>query len=167
MRRLAALAAVSTILLSGCGAEPGYDAAAVESYLNSSQASRFAGAGPVGSARCPDERALREGMTVRCTLEVSRSQVPFVVTLRDVRTDEVKVSVRPDGVIISGKRLTDVVRLKLPADARQADVECDGNSAFVVAQVGQTIDCDVLLGSQRTAFRLTVTDAAGRVSISP
>jgi hypothetical protein len=163
--RTTALLGASLLLLSGCGDRPGYDRAAVERYLHASQGARFGGA-EVGAAHCPSRHALSEGMTVHCTLTVSGAGVPFVVTLRHVHAADVLVSAKPDGVLIPGSRLSQVVGTALPANARSAKVDCGGQRAFVVAKVGETITCSAVLGSQSQSFKLTVKDTSGRVAIS-
>ena len=104
-------------------------------------------------------------MTVRCTLTVSGAKVPFVVTLADVHAATMKVTAKPDGVIIPGSRLTQVVAQTLPTASGKAKVDC-GGAAFVVAKIGTTVPCSLVLGSQTQAFKVTVKDATGRVSIS-
>ena len=166
-RRLRALVAVGAglLVLAGCGDRPGYDASAVEKYLVASQGTRFAGAGEVSKASCPSHRDLSEGMTVVCTLTVSGSKVPFKVTLTDVHADKVKVTAAPDGVVIPASRLREVVATSLDAASKKAQVVC-GGSAFIVAKVGKTVDCTLVLGSQTKPFKVTITDESGRVSIA-
>ena len=165
MRRLGVVLAAAALLLTGCGDRPGYDAAAVEKYLATSQGQQLAGSGEVGRAACPRHRDLSEGMTVRCTLAVGGSKVPFLVTLTHVDADHVHVRARPDGVVIPASRLTAALAAALPAQSRSAKVSC-GGAAFLVAKVGRTASCSLVLGSQTRDLRVTVKDATGRVSIS-
>ncbi len=165
VKRLAILLGASVLLLSGCGDRPGYDATAVEKYLASTQGQQFAGTGTVGKASCPRHRDLSEGMTVRCTLVVGGSKVPFLVTLTDVDASKVHVHAKPDGVVIPSSKLTAVVAQGLPAQSRGAKVDCGGD-AFLVAKVGKTVTCSLVLGSQTRALKVTVKDASGRVSVS-
>jgi hypothetical protein len=155
---------VGLMVLAGCGDRPGYDSAALERYLVASQAWRFTGANAVSQATCPSDRDLTEGMTLRCTLTVSGSKVPFRVRLTDVHAEKMKVTAAPDGVVIPGDKLREVVALALPETASKATVDC-GGSAFIVARVGRTVDCTLVLGSQTKPFKVTVKDATGRVSI--
>ena len=166
-RRLRSLVAlgVGLVVVAGCGDRPGYDASAVEKYLVASQGWRFAGAGEVSKASCPSDRDLSEGMTVLCTLTVSGSKVPFKVTLTDVHADKVKVTAAPDGVVISGARLRDVVASSLDTASQKATVDC-GGAAFLVAKVGKTVDCTLVLGSQTKPFKVTIKDETGRVAIA-
>ena len=60
-RRLVPLLAAGLLLLAGCGESPGYDDAAVESYLVKSQASLFGSAGDKARATCPADRELTRG----------------------------------------------------------------------------------------------------------
>ena len=158
-----ALASVAVVSLAGCGDRPGYDDAAVESYLTTCQAATFAPAGKVGRATCPGDLELQEPMTFTCTLEVSGVKLPYVVRLSDVRTDEMSVSATPDGVLVSRTRLRDVVRSTLPKDSAAADLDCGGD--FVVADVGETLPCTLTLGARERPIEVTVKDAAGRVSV--
>ena len=162
-RRVVALAAAALLLLAGCGESPGYDAGAVEAYLAKSQAATFAPTGHVGRATCPSGLALREGMTFTCTLAVSGSRLPYRVRLTHVHGD-VSVSAVPKGVLVSGTKMRAFVRSTLPRQAHAADVDCGG--PFVVAPVGSSIDCTLVLGSQTRPVKVKVLDAAGRVSIA-
>jgi hypothetical protein len=161
-RRSLALVAGGLLVLAGCGDTPGYDAAAVESYLVTSQADTF-GATGVDSASCPADRELAEGMQLTCTLKVSGAKLPYRVTLRNVHEPKVTVTAHPDGVLVSGAKLSSFVRSTLPKDAKGADVSCGG--PFLVARVGTKVDCALVLGSQEKPLTVTVLDKAGRVSI--
>jgi hypothetical protein len=162
-RRATGLAVVGLLLLAGCGQSPGYDAAAVESYLATSQAATFAPTAQVSRAACPSDQELREGMTFTCTLSVSGSKLPYRVTLTHVH-DTVEVAAAPAGVIVSGAKLRAFVRTTLPKDSAGAQVDCGG--PFVVAAVGSTVDCTLELGSQATPMKVKVLDETGRVSIT-
>ena len=128
MKRLGILLGASVLLLSGCGDRPAYDATAVEKYVASTQGQQFAGVGTVGRASCPRHRDLSEGMTVRCTLVVAGSKVPFLVTLTDVNASQVHVDAKPDGVVIPSSKLTAMVAQTLPAQSRGAKVACGGDA---------------------------------------
>jgi hypothetical protein len=164
VKRLAVVLGVGLLVLTGCGDRPGYDSSAVEKYLVSSQAWRFDGT-DISAASCPRHRDLTEGMKVTCTVTVAKSKVPFTVRLTHVHADKVHVSAAPAGVVIPGSRLTQTVTQTLPADSRAAKVDC-GTAAYVVARVGQTVDCKLVLGSQTTAIKVTVKDRTGTVSVS-
>jgi hypothetical protein len=152
------------VLLAGCGDRPGYDRGAVEHFLATSQAGTFGGDLEVGKASCPKEAAVEEGMTVRCTLAVSGSAVPYRVTLRDVHGKKVKVTAKPDAVIVPGAAVRDFVRTTLPKESKGADVDCGGG--VIVAKVGQTLDCTLTLGAQTQPLKVTVTDKAGTIAIA-
>ena len=158
------LVVAGLLLLSGCGDRPGYDGSAVESYLVTSQADTFGAAGAKARATCPDDRDLREGMTVTCRLAVAGAKLPYRVKLTHVHAKRVTVSARPDGVLVSGTRLRAYVRTTLPRTAAGANVDCGG--PFVVVDVGSSVSCMLTLGSQEKPIRVKVLDDAGRVSIS-
>ena len=161
--RSAALLAGLPLLLTGCGDRPGYDASEVESYLVASQAATFAPSGRVTHASCPDGLKLREGMSLTCKLTVSGAQVPYRVRLTHVRSTRVSVAASPDGVLLSGARLSDLVRTRLPRNAASADVDCGG--AYVAATVGKPMSCTLRLGSQERPIKVTVTDPSGTVEV--
>lgn len=150
-------------LLTGCGERPGYDDAAVESYLVTSQRSLFGAAGDRARATCPEDRELREGMTVACTLTVSGAKLPYRVRLTNVRAERVKVVARPDGVLVSGTKIRSYVRSTLPRTAVGADVDC--GDPFVVVAIGKSVDCTLSLGSQEKPIQVTVLDEVGRISV--
>ncbi len=160
----AALSVVGLLLLAGCGGDrPGYDDAAVESYLSTSQANTFGKAGEVGKATCPGDLLLREGMTFVCKLDVSGAKLAYKVRLTNVHGEKVSVSAAPDGVLVSGTRLNNFLRSSLPKASAAAKVDCGG--AFVVADVGESLPCTMTLGAQEKAVKVTVKDKTGRVSI--
>jgi hypothetical protein len=165
MRRSALpLLASGLLLLVGCGESPGYDDAAVESYLVEGQSSLFGAAGDKATSTCPDDRELREGMTVTCTLTVSGAKLPYRVKLTNVHDEErVTVVARPDGVLVSGAKIRSYVRSTLPRTSAGADVDC--GSPFVVVDVGATVECTLTLGSQEKPLEVKVLDTVGRVSI--
>ena len=162
-RRVLPLLASGLLLLAGCGERPGYDDAAVESYLVKSQSSLFGEAGDKAKATCPDDRDLREGMTVTCTLTVSGSKLPYKVKLTNVHDKRVTLVARPDGVLLSGAKIRYFVRSTLPTTSAAANVECGG--PFAVVAVGKTVDCTLTLGSQEKPIKVTVLDKVGRVSV--
>jgi hypothetical protein len=149
-------------LLAGCGDEPGLDAAAVADYLQQSQEASF-GELEVGGARCPD-RALEEGMTLACTLDVADAEVPYRVRLRDVHAAEVRVDVTLDAVVLLQDRMEKFVVSTLPDDFSSAQVDC--GHQVVVTQVGDTVECTIAAGAQTKSVVLTVEDEAGHVSIA-
>ena len=160
----AALGGVGLLLLAGCGGDrPGYDDAAVESYLSTSQADTFGTAGDVGKATCPGDLELREGMTFVCKLDVSGAKLPYKVRLTNVHEEKVSISAAPDGVLVSATKLRDYLRATLPKSSAAADVDCGG--AFVVAKVGASLPCTMTLGAQEKPIKVTVKDETGRVSI--
>lgn len=150
-------------LLAGCGDRPGYDDAAVESYLAKSQATTFGTSAKVGAASCPGTLELREGMTFTCKLDVSGASLPYRVRLTHVHDTRMSISAAPDGVIVSTAKLRDYVAGTLPKNSSGADVDCGG--AFVVAKVGATVPCTLTLGSQEQPIKVTVKDQTGRVQI--
>jgi hypothetical protein len=151
------------MLLAGCGDRPGYDASAVEGYLLHMQNSPFANLAIIDKAKCPAHHDLSEGMTVRCTITVSGSKIPYRVTLTNVNDDPVTVSAKPDGVVLSRDKLRQVIGLSLPQGAAKAAVDCGG--PFMVAHVGQSLKCQATLGSQVRTFTVKVKDTTGRVSV--
>lgn len=159
------LIASGLLVLAGCGDRPGYDDSAVESYLVSSQADLFGAAGDKATATCPDDRELREGMTLTCTLTVSGAKLPYRVRLTHVQDEKrVSVTARPDGVLVSGAKLRSYVRSTLPRTSTGANVDC--GAPFVVVDVGASVDCTLTLGSQEKPIKVKVVDTVGRVSIS-
>ena len=165
MRRpVVTLLAGGLLLLAGCGESPGYDDAAVESYLVKSQSSLFGVAGDKARATCSDDRDLREGMTVACTLTVSGAKLPYRVKLTHVHDKRVTLVARPDGVLVSGAKIRAYVRSTLPDTSAGANVDCGG--PFVVVDVGKSVDCTLTLGSQEKPITVKVLDEVGRVSVS-
>lgn len=156
-------AAAGVLLLAGCGDRPGYDRAGVERFLETSQAGTFGDLKP-GKATCPPAESLTEGMTVRCTLAVAGSRVPYRVTLRHVHATKVDVTARLDGVVVPATSVRDFVRTTLPKESRGADVDCGGG--VIVAKVGQTLDCTLTLGAQTQPIKVTVKDRTGTVGIA-
>jgi hypothetical protein len=132
----------------------------VESYLVQSQQAVL---GDEVRASCPDDLETEEGMTFRCTLKVSGAAMPYRITLTDLDAEKVTVSAAPDGVLISGVKVRDFVRTTLPKSSAAADVDCGG--PFVVAEVGETLDCTLALGAQERPIKVTVKDEAGVVSV--
>lgn len=158
-----AAAAAGVLLLAGCGDRPGYDRAGVEHFLQTSQSGAFGDLKP-GRATCPAAASLTEGMTVRCTLAVAGTAVPYRVTLRHVHATKVDVTARLDGVVVPATAVRDFVRSKLPLESRGADVDCGGG--LIVAKVGQTRDCTLVLGAQTRPIKVTVKDRAGTVDVA-
>jgi hypothetical protein len=162
--RRIAVAAACLALLTGCAGErPGYDDATVESYLARSQATTFDSTAKVGAARCPSSLELREGMRFTCTLEVSGARLPYRVRLTHVHDARMTVRAVPDGVIVSTAKLRAHLAGTLPKKSSGADVDCGG--PFVVAKVGATLPCTLVLGSQEQPVKVTVKDETGRVQI--
>jgi hypothetical protein len=159
----AAGAIVGVLLLAGCGDQPGYDHAAVESYLAKSQVDTFGASGKVGDAACPRGLELREGMTFTCKLDVSGARLPYRVRLTHVHEARVSISASPAGVVLSASRIGDFVGSTLPKTSSGAKVDCGG--AFVVAKVGDTIACTLTLGSQEQPLKVTVKDDSGQLQI--
>jgi len=153
---------LATTLLAGCGDDPGLDTAAVEAYLVQSQEKTFEGL-EVGEASCPDQ-ALKDGMTLPCTLGVADADVPYRVRLRDVHASEVRVDVALDAVVLLGEEIEQFVVSTLPEDFSSAEVACENE--VIVADVGDSVECTVSLGAQTTPVSLTVDDEEGRVSIA-
>ena len=154
------LASLGLLTLAGCGEDPGYDSSAVESYLAQSQQEVLGGD---VRASCPDDLETEEGMTFRCTLKVSGAALPYRVTLTHLDAERVTVSAAPDGVLISGVKVRDFVRTTLPKSSAAADVDCGG--PFVVADVGEALDCTLALGAQERPITLTVKDESGVVAV--
>jgi hypothetical protein len=165
MSTRSAFAAVSVglLCLAGCGERPGYDSTPVESYLARSQAGSFGPAVRIGRATCPEDLALEEGMTFRCRLDVADTALPYRVRLSQVRSEEMRVSAAPDGVLMSGEKVRDFVRSTLPKGSSAADVDCGG--VYFVAEVGQTLECTLALGAQQRSIEVRVKDEAGVVTL--
>jgi hypothetical protein len=161
VKRASVLLIGTLLLLAGCGDRPGYDASAVESYLVHQQGGPFSGG--IEKASCPAHHDLQEGMTVRCTVTVSGSRIPYRVKLTHVHDDPVRVTAQPDGVVLSREKLRAVVGLSLPQGAARPAVDCGG--PYMVAKVGQSLKCTATLGSQVRTFTVKVKDATGRVSV--
>jgi hypothetical protein len=161
VKRASVLLVGTLLLLAGCGDRPGYDPSAVESYL----VHQHGGAFPDGIERasCPAHRDLHEGMTVRCTVTVSGSKIPYLVRLTHVHDDAVRVSAHPDGVVLSREKLRAVIGLSWEKGAARPAVDCGG--PYMVAKVGQSLTCKATLGSQVRTFTVQVKDATGRVSV--
>ena len=161
MKRASVLLVGTLLLLAGCGDRPGYDASAVESYLVHMHGAPFSDG--IDKASCPSHHDVSEGMTVRCTLTVSGSKIPYRVRLTNVHDDPVTVSAEPDGVVLSRDKLRAVIGLSLPKGAARPAVDCGGS--YMVAKVGQSLKCKATLGSQVSTFTVKVKDATGRVSV--
>jgi hypothetical protein len=161
--RLLAGAAAGTVLLAGCGEKPGLDLSSVEGYLASSQATTYGTDADVGRAHCAGHPALKEGMTLRCTLAVSDASVPYRLTLRHVHSRKVSVDVALDAVVLRAADIRDFVRKQLPKAFAKAGVDCGGD--YLVTDVGKTVDCTVSSGAQTQEVTVTVKDAEGRISI--
>jgi len=163
-RRLLVGAALGTVLLSGCGEEPGLDMDAVESYLATSQAATFGSDAEVGEAACQGHPALAEGMKLHCALVVSDASVPYELTLRHVRSEKVAVDAALAAVVLRAADVGDFVRGQLPKGFRHATVGCGGD--YLVAEVGETVECTVSSGAQTQTVEVTVEDEEGHVSIT-
>jgi hypothetical protein len=161
--RLLAGAIIGLVVLAGCGEEPGLDVGAVESYLARSQASTFGAEIEVGTASCPGDHALEEGMELRCTLAVADASVPYRLTLRHVRSAEVSVGVALDAVVLRAADIRDYVRAQLPKAFRKATVEC--GQEVIVTDVGETVDCTLSSGAQTKQLTVRVEGEDGRISI--
>ncbi|HEX5088482.1 MAG TPA: hypothetical protein VFV89_11790 [Nocardioides sp.] len=162
--RLLVGCALGTVLLAGCGDEPALDVSAVESYLAASQATTYGAGADVGKAHCAGHPALKEGMTVRCTLDVSNTSVPYRLTLHHVHARKVAVAVALDAVVLDAGDIGDFVRTQLPKKFADAAVDCGG--AYVVTDVGKTVECTVSSGAQTQSVVVTVEDAEGHVSLT-
>lgn len=162
-RSRVAAVAFGAFLLAGCGDRPGYDSVSVEHFLETSQAGTFGDLHP-GKASCPKVATVTEGMTVRCTLAVAGSEVPYRVTLRHVHATKVDATAKLDGVVVPATAVRDFVRTTLPRESRGADVNCGGG--MIVAKVGQTLDCTLTLGAQTQPIKVTVQDQAGTIGIA-
>jgi hypothetical protein len=162
--RLLAGTAAATVLLGGCGEKPGLDLSAVESYLAASQATTYGTDAAVGRAHCPGHPALKEGMTLRCTLTVSDASVPYRLTLHRVHSRKVSVDVALDAVVLRATDIRAFVRKQLPKAFAKASVDCGGD--YLVTDVGETVDCTVSSGAQKEKITVTVEDEAGRITIT-
>lgn len=154
---------VAVLVLAGCGESPGYDRASVEGYLAQAQSGAFGSDAKVGRAMCPKHLALKEGMRFRCTLDVSGTAVPYQVRLTHVAGKQVTVHAAPDGVVVPALAVRDYVRSTLPRASRAAGVDC--GKSYIVAKVGQTLDCKLTLGAQEKDITVTVKDEQGTVSV--
>jgi len=162
--RLLAATAAGTVLLSGCGEKPGLDLSAVEAYLASSQATTYGTDADVGRAHCAGHPALKEGMTLRCTLTVSDASVPYRLTLHHVHSRKVSVDVALAAVVLRATDIQTFVRKQLPKAFAKATVDCGGD--YLVTDVGETVDCTVASGAQTQQVTVTVSDEAGRIAIT-
>jgi hypothetical protein len=162
--RLLAGAALGTVLLAGCGDDPGLDLSAVESYLATSQATTYGSDADVGKAHCAGHPALKEGMTLRCTLAVSDASVPYLLTLHHVYARNVSVDVALDAVVLRAADIRDFVRKQLPKAFAKAGVDCGGD--YLVTDVGKTVECTVSSGAQSHPVTVTVEDEEGHVSLA-
>ncbi len=89
--------------------------------------------------------------------------MPYRVRLTGVHGDQVSMSAAPAGVVISATEVDKIVQRSLGKGSRGAKVDCGGT--FVVAEVGDTLPCTLVLGSQEKPLEVTVQDEAGRLSI--
>ena len=166
-RRWAGLVAgttLGTVLLAGCGEDPGLDVDAVETYLAGSQAATYGSDAEVGSADCPGRPALKEGMTLRCTLAVSDASVPYRLTLRHVHSAKVSVDVALEAVVLRADDVRDFVRQQLPKAFSDAGVDCGGD--YLVTDVGETVKCTVSSGAQTRPVSVKVENEEGGISIA-
>ena len=162
--RLLAGAALGSVLLAGCGDDPGLDVGAVETFLASSQAATYGSDAEVGSADCPGRPALKEGMALRCTLTVSDATVPYRLTLHHVHSAKVSVDVALDAVVLRAADVRDFVRHQLPKAFSDAGVDCGGD--YLVTDVGETVECTVSSGAQTRPVSVKVEDEGGGISIA-
>jgi hypothetical protein len=130
-----------------------------------SQAAAYGGDADVGPADCAGHPALREGMSLRCTLAVADVSVPYRLTLHHVHSSKVRVDVALDAVVIRTADVRDFLRAQLPKAFAHARVEC-GDDDYVVTDVGKTLGCTVASGAQSTSVTVKVEDEDGRVSIA-
>lgn len=166
MRRIAGRAVLAVglaLIAAGCADKPAYDPSTIESYLRTSQAAVFAGLG-IGSATCPGDVALSEGVLINCTLEVTGQAIPYQVRLTNVHAAQVTIVAKPQGAVIPTQSAEAYVLSSLPADATGSTVTC-GDGSVVVAAAGATITCTVALGSQTESVVLEVLDDLGTVRI--
>lgn len=154
--------ALALALLSGCGDEPGLDTEAVETYLVQSQRATFDGL-EVGPASCP-RKALRDGMTLPCTLTVAEASVPYEVRLRDVHEADVRVDVTLAAVVLRSADVERFVVSTLPEDFASAEAAC--GTDLIVTEVGDTVDCTLSAGAQTKTVAVTVEDEQGHISIA-
>src|SRR5688572_29685429 len=101
--RLTLVGLVAGLVLVGCSNDNIYAADALEAAVVASQED-LAEELTVGSATCPDDVALEEGVTVECSIDLEGVDAPYSVTLTDVESQDVAVSVEP-------------LRTVIPADA--------------------------------------------------
>ena len=73
------------------------------------------------------------------------------------------MSATPAGVLVPATRLRSYVRSTLPKVSAGADLDCGG--PFVVATVGKSFDCLLVLGSQAKPLTMKVLDDRGRIQV--
>lgn len=161
---LLAGAVLGSVLVTGCGDDPGLDVAALEAYLAGSQAETFGSDADVGRADCPGHPDLREGVQLRCTLAVSDASVPYRLTLHHVHSARVSVDVALQAVVLRSADVRDFVRQQLPEAFRHAGVDCGGD--LLVTDVGASVTCTVSSGAQTEPVSITVDDEEGHISMS-
>lgn len=159
----AAATAAGLLLLGACGDRPGYESSAVEGYLAHAQSGAFGPTGRVGKATCPGDLELKEGMSFRCTLDVSGTAVPYRVRLTHVHAKKVSIKASPDGVVVPELAVQAFVRTTLPKSSAAAGVDC--GKSFIVAKVGQTLACKLTLGPQERDIKVTVKDERGTIAV--
>lgn len=145
--------AAALLTLSACGDQPGFDAGSVEDYLVSSQRDAYPGA-EVGGAHCPSPLDLEEGMSFRCTLSVSGTEVPYSVRLTRVHSASPRVAVDARGIVVRASAAQRYLASSLPKTATGAKVDC--GAAYLVVEEGDEVTCAVSLGGQREDVALHV-----------
>ena len=162
---LAGLALATLTAVGACSSTTKYDADAVADSLKETQQAAV-GDLELGDANCPQDAALKEGLTIECTLEVGDAVAPYTVVLTNVDEDEANIEVAPAKAIIDVSKGVDFLRSNIDAEYADADIAC-GDAAVVIADPGDTIDCTVEFDGDVQNVVLVVNDLKGNISLQP
>jgi Domain of unknown function (DUF4333) len=168
---ITAVGALATIwaLVSGCDASVGIGGPATvdKKALQTDIANRLAKAGEQPeSVRCEQDLVGEVGATAHCDVDAGGVSLRRTVEVNSVEGLMMNFDVVP--LLIKeevASSLLDEVERQL--GRRPDSAQCAGN---LEGKVGNTVDCTIVTGSDRTSFTLTVTTVSGgsiRYSYAP
>lgn len=147
--------------VSGCSSGSGhFDRAATEARIRAVVAKEVPG--PIREVTCPDRPSLRTGSDFVCTLDSGGVTGPVRVRV-DVGEGRALTVALMDAVVDLGRVAAEVRRNLEYEHGRDFRADCGRGVRSV--RPGSRIDCTVADGDQRVDADVTVTDAAGTLSV--
>lgn len=158
---LAALGACSAEVSVGSDKE--YDAEAVAKMVKETQEE----AAPdleVGTASCPEDVELEEGVEFECTVSVEGTEAPYTVTIGEVGDTSAQYDMAPAQAIVRVDKAVGFIEDQAEAQGiTGATADC-GDQLVLVQEPQTTFDCTLTKGNRTQDVSLLIEDVNGTVS---